>query len=318
MTDSVQFPHDHYFKKMMSDPKIIKEFFQQYLPANIRGSINLDTVKHENGSYISDELKQQESDLLFSAEINDKPGYIYTLLEHQSTPDRLLPFRMLRYMVSIIKDHLKKFKTEQLPIVYQLVIYSGWKKYSYSTDLFDLFGNNKELAMDVLWKPFQLIDLSEIPDEKLQQSLLYGVVTRILKHSHEKNAVAFLREVMRDLRIVANTEGIDYIYATLSYIIEAYDLSRSDFAEIIRTELPFVNEEKIMTIAEQFRQEGVQQGIQQGIQKGLEKGLEEGKSEALKNVAMNLFNQGMTTEKIAIATGLSVFELDKLKSKTVN
>ena len=81
--DKVAFPHDHYFKIMMSNPKIIKEFFERYLPANIKKALNLTTIKHQNNSYISDELKQQESDLLFSVEFNDKPGYIYTLLEHQ-------------------------------------------------------------------------------------------------------------------------------------------------------------------------------------------------------------------------------------------
>lgn len=307
---------------MMTDPKIIKEFFQLYLPSNIKNAINFDTVKHQNSSYVSDELKQQESDLLFTTELNNKPSYIYILLEHQSSPDKLLAFRILKYIVAIMEDHLKKFKNAQLPIVYPMAFYTGWKKYTHSTDLFDLFKENKELAMDILWKPFQLIDLNKIPDSKLQQSLLYGVVARILKHAHEKNAIAFLKSLMQDLRSIADLEGINYIYATLSYIIEAYDISRNDFTEIIRTELPFVSEEKIMTIAEQFRQEGLQRGLQEGklagLQEGLQRGKQEGLHEALKNVTLSLLGQGMSTIQITAITGLSASEIENLKARASN
>jgi predicted transposase/invertase (TIGR01784 family) len=320
--NKINFPHDHYFKSMMVKPKIIKEFFQQYLPVEIKNLLNFATIKHQNSSYISDELKKQEADLLFSVKMNNnQPGYIYILLEHQSTPDKFLAFRILKYMVSIMEDHLKKNKNQELPVIYPLVFYTGSKEYTYAADLFDLFGGNKKIAMDIMYKPFHLIDLNKISDEKLQLSLLFGVVARILKHAHEKNAVDFLKTVMKDLRTIANLEGIEYIYATITYVINTYDISRDDFTKIIKNELPFVSEEKIMTIAEQYRQEGVQQGLNQGMQQGIIQGLQQGyqkgehigKEKALKNVALKLLGSGMAVDQTSAITGLSMSVIEQLQ-----
>ncbi len=60
-----------------------------------------------------------------------------------------------------------------------------------------------------------------------------------------------------------------------------------------------------MTIAEQFRQEGVQQGMQQGMQQG--------KQAALKEVALNFLKAGLTIEQVAAGTNLPIYELEKLR-----
>ena len=44
--------------------------------------------------------------------IEGHEAYIYLLLEHQSTPDRLMPFRMLKYICNIIDQHLKTHDTK--------------------------------------------------------------------------------------------------------------------------------------------------------------------------------------------------------------
>ena len=304
--DKIVHPHDHYFKLMMSNPKVVTEFFNSYLPTNLKSALNFETIIQQKNSYVSDELKEQEVDLLFSVEFNGRQGYVYLLLEAQVMPDKFMAFRMLKYMVAIMDDHLKKNKKGSLPIVIPLVLYSGWREYNYSTDLFDLFGEDKEVAKDILWKPFKLIDLSKIPDEELKNGCMYGIVARMLKHAHEKDAINFLKSILQELKTMEKEEQMQYIYATLSYVVCAYEISKEDFIEIIRNELSFVSEEKVMTIAEQYRQEGI------------EKGIEKGRIETLKMVAINLFSQGISIEEITKATGFSVAEMEQLKSQFGN
>ena len=57
-----------------------------------------------------------------------------------------------------------------------------------------------------------------------------------------------------------------------------------------------------MTIAEQYRQEGIKEGM------------EKGRMETLRTVIINLFNQGIDVENVAEATGLSVPEIERLKN----
>jgi len=171
MDNRISTPHDRFFRSMMADNKVIQEFFEQNLPVNIRGIIDFDSISPQKDSFIDDHLRLQIADLLYSVEFNGQLGYLYLLVEHQSTPSELMPFRVLKYMVAIMEHHLNKTGKNQLPIIYPLIIYNGHRKYNYSTDLFDLFGDKKELAQDILWKPYNLIDLSKIPDKKLRDSL---------------------------------------------------------------------------------------------------------------------------------------------------
>lgn len=303
-------PHDKYFKSVMSDLKVAREFFEQNLPSNIKSIINFATIRLQKESFIDDKLKLQIADLLYSAEFSAKNGYLYVLVEHQSTSDKLMAFRVLKYMVAIMEHHVKQTKTDKLPIVYPMIFYTGNKNYSYSTDLFDLFGSNKELAKDILWQPYQLINLYKIPDEQLKRFLRYGIVARTMKHIYEKDFLPTLRELIEDLKAVEGLGDMDYIYRLLSYIIEAGELNRQDFIETVKIGLTQIKEENVMTLAEQFRQEGKQQGLQQGKLEGLQ----EGKLEASKAIAMNLFNQGMTIPQIATITGLPVLDVEQLKS----
>jgi len=331
MTNSPLNPHDRFFRTMMTEPKVIREFFEQNLPSNIKSVIDYATIQLQKESFIDDKLKLQITDLLYSAEFSGKIGYLYLLVEHQSTPDRLMAFRILKYIVAIMEHHVKQTKAGKLgklPIVYPMIFYTGNKSYNYSTDLFDLFGSKeeRELAKDILWQPYRLIDLSKISDEKLKEFLRYGVIARTMKHIYQRDFLPILKDIIKDLRDIEAIGEKSYIYAILSYIVEAGEVSKQEFIETVKTGLSQVNEVNIMTLAEQFRQEGyekakavlaeqfMREGEQRGIEKGKLEGRQEGEQEALKAVAIKLFSQGMTIPQVANITGLSVWDVEQLKT----
>jgi predicted transposase/invertase (TIGR01784 family) len=311
-------PHDRFFRAMMHEPKVIREFFEQNLPSNIKAVIDFSTIQLQQESFIDDKLKLQIADLLYSAEFSSQEGYLYLLLEHQSTPDKLMAFRILRYMVAIMEYHLKKTKRDELPIIYPVIFYTGNRSYNYSTDLFDLFGARKELAKDILWQPYQLIDLSKTPDEKLKEFLRYGIIAKTMKYIHQKDFIPMLREIVKDLRTIENFVDMHYIYTILSYIIEAGELDKQEFITTVKAGLTQVSEVNIMTLAEQFRQEGYEKAkttlAAQFIREGELKGKLEGKLEALRAVAIKLLSQDMSSAQISTITGLSVAEIEQLKT----
>ena len=309
MSNSHISPHDRFLRAMMSEPKVIREFFEQNLPNNIKSVINFETIQPQKESFIDDHLRLQITDMLYSAEFGNKLGYLYLLVEHQSTPDKLMAFRVLKYMVAIMEHHTKQTNSDRLPIVYPVVFYTGNKSYNYSTDLFDLFGDKKELAKDILWQPYRLIDLSKIPDEKLKGFLRYGVIARTMKHIYEKDFLPTLKDLINDLKDIETQGEMNYIYTVLSYIIEAGELNKQEFIQTVKTGL--TQEVNIMTLAEQFRQEGYQKGVALAEQRELK-----GKQEAFKTVAIKLLKQNMTFAQVASITGLSVQEVGRLKSKS--
>ena len=167
----------------MSNPKVAEEFFKENLPEKFKKALDFSSLKLTQDSFIDDGLKLQEADLLYSANFNDHPGFLYLLFEHASSPQELLPFRIIKYMIAIMDKHLKTNATRVLPLVYPIILYNGKKPYSYSMDLFDLFhGGEKELAKESLTSPYHLIDLTQVPDEELQKFLYFGTMAMTLKH----------------------------------------------------------------------------------------------------------------------------------------
>ena len=61
-------PHDRVLRSTMAQPQVIKEFFSNYLPANIKKEIDLDSIQLQKDSFIDDKLRMQITDLLYTAQ----------------------------------------------------------------------------------------------------------------------------------------------------------------------------------------------------------------------------------------------------------
>ena len=175
-------PHDRLLRTIMAKPKVIKEFFNGYLPIDIKSQLDLDSIQLQSESFLDDQLRTQATDLLYKTRFGKKSGYLYLLIEHQSMANKLLAFRLLKYIMAIMEYHLEISKDKQLPIVYPIVLYNGKKSYNYSTDIFDLFGDQRELAANIFCQPYQLLDLQQVTDKKLKNHLWFGVLARLMKH----------------------------------------------------------------------------------------------------------------------------------------
>ncbi len=215
-------PHARYIRSILNNPPVAREFFEKHLPPEIIKAVDFTTLSPQKDSFINDKLRLQVADLLFSVNFNGEPGYLYLLLEHASTPDFSLPYRMLQYILSIIDQHLKKSKDKKLPLVVPLILYTGEKPYIYSTDLFELFGKEKVLAKSTLFGPYQLIDLNKIPDETLREAYYwFGAAALTAKHIRDFDLVSLVKNMVNLLERLKK-EGLDnYVHLTLSYMFTA-------------------------------------------------------------------------------------------------
>jgi predicted transposase/invertase (TIGR01784 family) len=139
VTIQIHNPHDGIFKKFFSDIEIAKDFIKAYLPEQLKQNCNFSTLKIEAGSFVDEDLKQHHSDILYSLKIGGIKGYVYINVEHQSTPQEFMSFRMLRYKLAIMKQHLDQ-GNKKLPAVIPMLFYHGKQSpYPYSLKLIRLF-----------------------------------------------------------------------------------------------------------------------------------------------------------------------------------
>ncbi|EOT5602168.1 Rpn family recombination-promoting nuclease/putative transposase, partial [Escherichia coli] len=125
-------PHDAAFRSFLANPDVARDFLELHLPAEYRQLCDLSTLKLEPASFVEPDLHQYASDILWSVKTTGgKDGYVYTLIEHQSTENLYMPFRMLRYSVAAMQRHLEQHKT--LPLVIPVLFYHGERSpYPYS------------------------------------------------------------------------------------------------------------------------------------------------------------------------------------------
>lgn len=314
-------PHDRYMRAVLSKPLVAQDFFEKSLPTEIVQNIDFSTLKLQKDSFINDKLRVKIADLLYSVNLNGTPGYLYLLTEHASTPDRLLPYRMMQYVMSIMDHHKQKHPQEKkLPLVVPLILYAGLHPYNYSTDLFDLF-EQKELAKSVFLNPYQLIDLHKISDKKLRETyILFGVAAFVAKHIRKADSVLLLKNVIPSLQWLRNNGHEGYVHLTLTYISKAGEVKNEDaFREVIKSGLSAEDEENVMTLTEKYRQKGLAEGMtlaEKHRQEGELKGRLEGKLKALQETALNLFKLGMGIEQVAQATTLPVQQVQDLWKKS--
>ncbi|HDU1554384.1 TPA: Rpn family recombination-promoting nuclease/putative transposase, partial [Klebsiella pneumoniae] len=117
-------PHDATFRQFLTQPEIARDFMDIHLPAELRAICDLSTLKLESGSFVEDDLRQYFSDVLYSLKTTDGAnGYVHVLIEHQSSPDKHMAFRLIRYAVAAMQRHLDAGH-KKLPLVIPVLFYT--------------------------------------------------------------------------------------------------------------------------------------------------------------------------------------------------
>ncbi|MDJ3786467.1 Rpn family recombination-promoting nuclease/putative transposase [Salmonella enterica] len=308
MTSNSKRGHDPLFKLFLREPVTARDFLEAHLPEDIRSLVHLDTLRLESGSYVDEELKELHSDILYSVKMaQDERCLLYCIVEHQSTEDEMMAWRMTKYTIRAMDDHLKKgYKT--LPVVVPLLFYHGdVRPYPYSMDWLDCF-EQPELARRVFSKPWPLIDVSVLDDDDIK--------------THRR--MALLEMVQRDIRLRDGRELLGH----LVQLIQTGLNSREQVEAILRYTIlngmtgedisPYINqlsgdipeyEDLMDTIAQQLIRKGAEQERQASQER--ERAILERERQKLLDAARALIDDGVSPEVVMKTMGLSREELEQ-------
>ncbi|HDY3423433.1 TPA: Rpn family recombination-promoting nuclease/putative transposase [Escherichia coli] len=298
-TTTTPTPHDAAFRSFLANPDVARDFLELHLPAEYRQLCDLSTLKLEPATFVEPDLHQYASDILWSVKTTGgEDGYVYTLIEHQSTENLYMPFRMLRYSVAAMQRHLEQHK--RLPLVIPVLFYHGERSpYPYSMNWLDCF-ENPALAAKIYTKPFPLVDITVVDDDEIMNHRRMAALTLLMKHIRQRDMLMCLDNLVRALQDIQDEEQITVLF---NYLLNGSEHVTVEFLQTLAQRLP-QHEDSIMTLAERLKQEGIQQGIQQGIQKG--------RMEEKQDIARQLQKTGMPSAQICQITGLSEAELKKI------
>jgi predicted transposase/invertase (TIGR01784 family) len=194
--------------------------------------------------------------------------------EFQTEPDPTMPFRMADYRLRVYRRHPQKR-------MYQVVIYLRQTSSQYVYQ--DTF------IVDRLRHQFNVIRLWEQPPEVFLDTpglLPFAVLTR-----QSSEALPVLQQVARNIDIIPERRAQANIAASAA-ILAGLVLETDVIQRVLRREIM-----RESVIYQEIRQEG----------------LDEGKEQEKQKVARKLLQEGMSIEKVASITELSVEEVLRLQ-----
>lgn len=304
-------PHDLVFKQFLSHPATARDFMQLHLPAELLAVCNLDTLKLESGSFIEARLRPYYSDVLYSLKTaTGTDGYVHVLIEHQSTPDRHMAFRLLRYAVAAMQRHLEAGHS-RLPLVIPVLFYAGKRRpYPFSTRWLDDF-DTPALAEQLYSGAFPLVDVTVIPDDAIMTHRSMAALTLLQKHIHQRD-LATLLDRLATLLLTESMTG-QQVLTLINYLVQAGDATDADaFVRELARRVP-QHGDTLMTIAQQLEQKGIEKGRMEGRMEGHMEGRMEGEREATLTIARSLLKQGLDKATVMTATGLTADDLAQLR-----
>ncbi|UYW75356.1 Rpn family recombination-promoting nuclease/putative transposase [Pseudocitrobacter faecalis] len=284
-------PHDAIFKTFLRHGETARDFLEAHLPL-LRPHCNLDTLKLEPESFLDEKLRSRYSDVLYSLQTGNGAGYIYVIIEHQSSPDDHMAFRLMRYAIAAMQRHLD-IGHKTIPLVIPILFYHGVESpYPHSMDWIDEF-DDPDLARQVFYNAFPLVDITVTPDDDIMQHRRMALLELLQKHIRQRDLSGLLEQLVTLLLLGYTTET--QLKALVSYMfVEGNTENCSALLEKLAQRAP-KHRETLMTIAEQLEQ----------------KGREEGQRIAAQRIAQTLLKEGLDREKVSAITGVAVEELQQ-------
>ncbi|MEO3991762.1 Rpn family recombination-promoting nuclease/putative transposase [Pseudocitrobacter cyperus] len=291
-------PHDAIFKHFMAHVDTARDFLDIYLPPALRDLCDLSTLKLEATSMVEKNLRSRISDILYSVKTRRGTGYIYTLIEHQSSPEKHMAFRMLRYSLDVMQRHLDA-NNKTLPIVIPLLFYHGEvTPYPYSLRWLDGF-SDPELAKRLYCRPFPLVDITVVPDSEIMQHRRIATLELLQKHIRLRDLSGQIAPLAALLTMGYTSK--DRLIAILNYMLHTGTAENPEKLLHELSQRTSHHEGTLMTIAEYLEQKGWARGTEEGQQKG--------RGEEARRIALAMLKNGLDPTLITEITGVAETEL---------
>ncbi|WP_236713502.1 Rpn family recombination-promoting nuclease/putative transposase [Leptospira interrogans] len=270
-------------------------FFKNSLPEKVIELLDLNRLELTQSSFISENLKEEQTDLLFQIPLKSgKKANVYLLFEHKSYLDEAVFSQLLGYISAIYKSQYRIDK--RYSVVIPFVFYHGERSWTLGNSFQDRFilSKNEEEVFKKYIPDFELelFDLSKVDLSRLESitlRVILGVVQKIWEG--DTLFLGYLGEIFELLTGLKNeSKRVEIFQKLFLYIYNLREFKPTEITSLLsHSRYNREYEDLIMTTAEKLRKEGKV----------------EGKIEDAKNMLLN----GASLEFVLKVTGFTEQEL---------
>ena len=304
-----RYSHDKLIKNILQDTKEVAELINQFVEP--REEVKKEELVRYTNSYITKKYKAKEADLVYKLKKQD----IFFLIEHQSSIDNNMSYRMLNYILDIMREWSRNKKigrNTNYPIVVPIVIYTGNQKWKMPKNFSEKQIGNYVFERYKINLEYNFIDINKISKQVLlEKDTMFGYSMMIEKAKDDKE----LNENL--FKIIENTNNKKYLEEIENMIVYLLNnvLEKKIQQELLEKIKRKVGEKGMSELIERLRKENIEKQKKEGRKEGREEGRKEGKKESIKEIAKNMLNLKLDEKIIVEATKIEKKELEEIKNK---
>ncbi|MCR4318368.1 MAG: Rpn family recombination-promoting nuclease/putative transposase, partial [Planctomycetes bacterium] len=229
--------HDLYSKSVMEIPENAMSIAEHYGPPGLYDQIVPGSFKLEPGSFVDDDLKGSQTDVLYSARRKKKKTLVYFLIENSSNFQNLTLFRILKYKVRIWDRYIAEMaakgqKVSKLPGIYVFVIYNGRKRIRGELRYSDVFDVEDQKLIEFLDdSKMILINLPKMDFSEIKGTPEISACFTLLKGHTFPDKIEAVDRALSHLRGIENERIISQ---AMKYAHDAINVSKPELRRIAR------------------------------------------------------------------------------------
>ena len=249
---------------------------------------------------------------------------IYFLIEHQSSVDYSMSFRLEEYKLEIMKSAIdkRKIKTKEyeIPIVIPIVVYTGKEKWTARRKLNTVQDERLE-NLDL--RQYNLIDIRGYTKEELLKSSNFIDKVFLMEKCENVDVLTkILRKIEKQLTKEEKNKLINIMRANLKGKIGQEKLE--ELIKEIKGEgedmlgcVEMVWEEALTKGWEEGIKEGKNKGKIEGIREGKREGMKEGITQGRRSIISNMLKNGMSLKEIQKITKATTKEIEEARDEKI-
>ena len=136
--------HDRGYKLLFSHPRMVEDLLRGFVRGDWVSRLDFTSLEPVSGDYVGDDLSERRSDLVWRLRWADgrRRGWLYLLLEFQSTPQPFMALRLVVYAGMLLQNLIRTGRlraSRGLPAVLAIVLYNGRRRWRAVRKMADLF-----------------------------------------------------------------------------------------------------------------------------------------------------------------------------------
>ena len=284
--------HDKIFKEILDNKREGVKLLNKYLDLKIEEK----DIEKYTRKFVLPELENRESDVIYKL----KNEQIFFLIEHQTKVDYSMPFRMLEYIVEIMRSAVSREKmqnkSEKLPIVVPIVIYTGKENWKVPRLLQERQAYYSKTNLEF---KYNLVDGSKISKKELMKE--NSILSKAILLEKLDNP----EEILETLRKIT-TKDLDldekyFINLILKYLFPE-KLSKDETKEILENLKGKEDDTMFIDILRKYFDDKEKAAVQTAVNEGI------------KNVVKEMLKNNADEEFIKKVTKISNQELKEIKA----